>query len=46
MPEYLIYKVGEDRRLLDFPHVIVCDADEAAIEKAGQMVKELDLEVW
>jgi hypothetical protein len=46
MPEYRIYKVDGDGHLFDVPHVVMCDNDQDAIEKAQRMMFALDLEVW
>ena len=45
MPEYRAYIMGDDGHILR-PVNLVCEDDEAAKEKARQLVQSHDVELW
>jgi hypothetical protein len=45
MAEYRAYTVGIDGHFVGF-EPIVCDDDAAAIERAGRLLENRDIELW
>ncbi len=46
MPEYRAYFLLDDDHIAGPPVVLICDDDEAAIEEAGALSSDQDIELW
>jgi hypothetical protein len=46
MPDYRVYPVDKSNHIVAAPHVVTCDSDEEAIEKARPLVNGHDVELW
>jgi hypothetical protein len=46
MPDYRIYEIKKDGRILAPAQIITCETDEEAIQTAGPLVNGYDVELW
>ena len=46
MPYYRVYTIGPDGRFIGAAELEDCDNDEAAIERARQLLDGHDLDIW
>jgi hypothetical protein len=46
MPDYRLYKLGDDDRFAGAATIIKCDSDAEVIAKAKAMLDGLDIEIW
>jgi hypothetical protein len=46
MPDYRIYILNPQGHIAEPPHIVTCDSDQAATERALQLLEDQDFEVW
>lgn len=46
MPDYRIYILNPQGHIAEPPHIVTCATDQAATERARQLLEDRDFEVW
>ncbi len=46
MSQYRAYQFDEDARVMGLPHILICDSDEIAVERAKLLDVGYRIEVW